>query len=125
MTALERQKFGRAVQARFLFDAQEKGLEVLIPFESLPGYDCAVDTGKKLLRVQVKGVHLGGPRRKWYTVNFRRHVKAGPKVFDICAVWMADVQRWAFMPAYVGKKRMVRLTSDGKYSRTGWDVFYK
>ncbi|MCX8512927.1 MAG: group I intron-associated PD-(D/E)XK endonuclease [Chthoniobacteraceae bacterium] len=122
--ALDRQKFGRAVQARFLFDAQEKGLEVLIPFESLPGYDCVVDTGKKLLRVQVKGVHLA-QKREYYSVNFRRRAKARPKVFDICAVWMADVQRWAFMPAHVGTKRIVRLTSDGKYSRTGWEVFFK
>lgn len=122
--ALDRQKFGRAVQARFLLDAQEKGLEVLTPFDSLPGYDYVVDTGKKLLRVQVKGVHLCR-RRGYYSVNFRRRAKTGPKIFDICAVWMADVQRWAFMPAYVGTKRIVRITSDGKYSRTGWDVFYK
>jgi hypothetical protein len=122
--ALDRQKFGRAVQARFLFDAQEKGMEVLIPFESLPGYDCAVDTGKKLLRVQVKGVHLGRVR-DYYSVNFRRHLKCAIPKFDICAVWMADVQRWAFLPPYLAKRRIVRLTSDGKYSRAGWELFYK
>jgi hypothetical protein len=122
--ALDRHKFGRAVQARFLFDAQEKGMDVCIPFESLPGFDCVVDTGKKLLRVQVKGAHISR-RRNSYTVNFRRYArKAAPK-FDICAVWMADAQRWTFLPPTFAKKRIVRITADGKYSRTGWELFYK
>ena len=122
--ALNHQQFGRAAQARFLLDAHEKGMDVCIPFDSLPGFDYVVDTGKKLLRVQVKGVRVSR-RRDYYTVNFRRRRTDSIPKFDICAVWMADVQRWTFLPPSLARKRIVRLTADGKHSRAGWELFYR
>lgn len=118
-------QFGRTTQARFLLDAHLRGLEVLIPFDLATGYDFVVDTGSKLLRVEVKGVTPSG-KRNYYSVNISRHrnPRRAPR-FDICAVWMAREQRWAFLPRSIRKRIMVRLTPNGKFSKADWSIFSK
>ena len=115
------EKFGRTTQARFLLDAHLNGLEVSVPFDSLPGYDLIVDNGRKLWRVQVKGATIGS--RGDYTVNIRKMGRRRPN-FDVCAVWMTREGRWAFLPRWVRTRIIVRLTSSGKFSGRGWEIFH-
>lgn len=119
---MTRAHFGRATQARFILDAHLHGLLVSIPFDSLPGYDVIVDNRKRLWRVQVKGSTVGRDGR--YSINIRnvRQTNRLPS-FDICAVWMARENRWAFLPRSVRRRVMVRLTANGKFSHKGWEIF--
>ena len=114
-------KFGRSTQARFLLDAHLHGLEVSIPFDSLPGYDMVVDNGRRLWRVQVKGATIGCGGD--YVINIRRHGRKSLPNFDVVAVWMTREGRWAFLPRWVRKRIMMRLTATGKFSRRGWEIF--
>jgi len=122
-------QYGRTTQARFVLDAHLHGLEVLIPFDLATGYDFAVDNGKKLIRVEVKGVTPSN-RRNYYSVNIRRHRHRNrnplraPR-FDVCAVWMSREQRWAFLPKSIRNRIIIRLTPNGKFSKTDWSVFLK
>jgi hypothetical protein len=117
-------QFGRTTQARFLLDAHLHGLEVLIPFDLATGYDFVVDNGQRLIRVEVKGVTPSG-KRNYYSVNIRRFGRHRKPRFDVCAVWMAREQRWAFLPRSTRNRTMVRLTPFGKFSRTDWSIFSK
>lgn len=114
------EQFGRSTQARFLLDAHLHGLEVSIPFDSLPGYDMIVDNGRRIWRVQVKGATIG--YRGNYTVNIRKPGRRYPD-FDVVAVWMTREGRWAFLPRWVRKRTIVRLTATGKFSGRGWEIF--
>lgn len=114
------EQFGRTTQARFILDAHLHGLNVATPFDSMPGYDYLVDTGRKIWRVQVKGATLGSQRR--YSINVNRYGKRQPN-FDIVAVWMSRENRWAFLPRSVRSRRIVRITPFGKWSGAGWDIF--
>ena len=114
------EKFGRSTQARFILDEHLNGLEVSIPFDSLPGYDVIVDNGRRLWRIQVKGVTIG--TRGNYTVNIRKPGRPQPN-FDWCAVWMSRENRWAFLPRYLRRRTIVRLTATGKFSGRGWEIF--
>jgi len=101
------EKFGRSTQARFILDAHLNGLEGSIPFDSLPGYDVIVVT-------------IG--TRGNYTVNIRKPGRPQPN-FDWCAVWMSRENRWAFLPRYLRRRTIVRLTATGKFSGRGWEIF--
>lgn len=114
--------FGRATEARFTLDASLHGLLVSRPEGDAPGYDRIVDNGKRLFRVQVKGVTRSLYGKKSYSVNINRHGRK-PPTFDEVAVWLDGEARWVFLPARVRRMKMVRIAPSGKHSRRGWDVF--
>lgn len=114
-------QYGRTTQARFLLDAHLHGLDVSIPFDSLPGYDVIVDNGRKLWRVQVKGSTIGRDGR--YSINIRKPGRARLPHFDVCAVWLARENRWVFLPRSIRTRVMIRLTPFGKFGGIGWEIF--
>lgn len=117
MTAAQ---FGRTTQARFLLDAHLHGLNISIPFDSMPGYDICVDNGRRMWRVQVKGCTMSN--RGQYSVNINRHRGRIPN-FDVVAVWLSRDDKWVFLPRSVRHRRMVRLRPNGKFAKKGWEIF--
>ncbi len=101
---LDRSEFGRATEARFLHDAIQRGLRVLRPFDSLPDYDCVVESPRGLLRVQIKGARrYSSPDTETYYVGFsarkrdaiaRRPVR--PVGAEVVAIWLEEDARWVF-----------------------------
>lgn len=118
-THTTRRWLGRATEARFVADAQSRGLLVSRPFTEAPGYDAVVDNGRKLIRVQIKGCT---PNRQGFChLNINRHRRANPR-YDILAVWMSSVGRWFFLPGHTRRQRYIQLRPNGKYARTGWAI---
>lgn len=115
------EQFGRTTEARFLLDAHLHGLQVAIPFDSLPGYDLIVDNGHKMWRVQVKGSTIGSQGN--YSLNIRKRGRRRPN-FDVVAVWMSRENRWAFLPRSIRRRIIVRLTPRGKFAGRGWEIFF-
>jgi hypothetical protein len=123
------QDFGRATEARFLFDAQRRGLLVSRPFDTAPGYDAIVDTGSRLFRVQIKGARSAqgadAARRSRfpvYRINVNRRDRRQPN-FDVIAVWLDEDARWIFLPRSIRSKRAVYIFTYGHYGRRGWEIF--
>lgn len=114
-----RRWLGRATEARFVADAQSRGLLVSRPFTEAPGYDAIVDNGWRLVRVQIKGCT---PNRAGYCrLNVNRHRRSIPR-YDVLAVWMSSVGRWFFLPGRTRTKTYITLHPAGKYARTGWEI---
>lgn len=113
--------FGRATEARFLVDAQQKGLMVSFPFSGAPGYDAIVDTGSQLFRVQIKGCNTD-MRRNECCININRYGRRPPK-YDILAVWVQvdDEGRWYFFGPKTRFLKMLRVVPNT--NRIGWDIF--
>ncbi len=114
--------FGRATEARFTLDASLHGFLVSRPEGDAPGYDRIVDNGKRLFRVQVKGVTRSPYGKSGYAVNINRHGRKRP-IFDEVAVWLDGESRWVFLPARVRNMKMVRIFPSGRHARRGWEVF--
>lgn len=114
-----RRWLGRATEARFVADAQSRGLLVSRPFTEAPGYDAVVDNGRRLIRVQIKGCtpNLAGYCR----LNINRHRRTTPR-YDVLAVWMSSVGRWFFLPGRTRTQSLINLHPAGKYARTGWEI---
>lgn len=113
---------GRATEARFLVDALERGLQVSLPFAEAAGYDAVVDSGGRLLRVQVKGARPGKSGRYWVNLNKHRRRHRG---YDVVAVWLVRDGRWLFIPARAVRHRvsMLGVTANGKHSGRSWEIF--
>lgn len=117
------QDFGRATEARFLMDAHRDGLIVSRPFADAPSYDCIVDNGKRLFRVQIKGARATVLRnRPTYVLNINRIGRKRVK-FDVLAAWLEGESRWVFLPAAVSRRRQIYITPTGRNARRGWEVF--
>lgn len=114
-----RRWLGRATEARFVADAQSRGLLVSRPFTDAPGYDAIVDNGRRLIRVQVKGCTPN--KRGFCRININRHRHSKPK-YDVLAIWMSSVGRWFFAPGHTRSRTHLDLYPAGKFARTGWEI---
>jgi len=120
--------FGRATQARFLMDAHAHGLLVSLPFDSFPGYDALVDTGKRIYRVQVKGARpAANLSRSIYRINIDRHLRRSKpsRRFDILAVWLDGDAKWVLIPAKNTRARQIWIRPNGRLQRFAgnWGIF--
>lgn len=117
---------GRATQARFLLDAHTHGFLVSIPWDSVPGYDALVDTGRKVLRVQIKGARPSTSRKTsgTYTININRHRRKRPR-FDLLAVWLDGDAKWIFLPGKLCRVIQLRIRPNGRFHKysSRWDLF--
>jgi len=114
-----RRWLGRATEARFVADAQARGLLVSRPFTEAPGYDAVVDNGRRLIRVQIKGCT---PNPKGVCrININRHYRRRAPHFDVLAVWMTSVGRWFFLPKKVRYVEKLNLRANGCYAQRGWE----
>lgn len=119
--------FGRATEARFLVDAHIHGLLVSRPFAELAGYDCVVDTGSRLFRVQIKGARPF--RRRLRSGNFRSPQHSftfkESRSFDIFAGWIDGEGSWLFLPATRCRSRQILVATSSPCRRgiDDWDIF--
>lgn len=121
--------FGRATEARFVFAATQRGLLVSTPSCTLPSYDVVVDNGLRLFKVQVKGVHaltgkaFGPHHNRIYPVHLWPLRRKYPPRFDVCAVYMVDEDQWVFFDSSCCTRRTLVITTHGKHTRVGWEIF--
>jgi hypothetical protein len=126
---LTQAEFGRATEALFHYEATRRGLRVCAPAGAIPSYDVVVDNGVRLFKVQIKGLHA---RPTPYRCPRRNHVysllpwqaaRKLPPVYDICAVYLADDNRWAFLDSAYRTCRGLAITTNGKHTKVGWEIF--
>lgn len=126
---LSRIEFGRAIEARFAFEALRRGLIISQPSGNNPSYDVVVDNGKRLFKVQVKGVHavtgkeFGFGHNRLYRALLWGTGRKRPPRFDVCAVYLADEDQWVFFGARYRLRRCLVITTEGKNMRVGWEIF--
>lgn len=98
--------FTHEIEARFLAEAQLRGLLVSKPAGDSLGYNLLIDTRHRLFRVRTKGAHLSGGldpshHTLQYQLNFRP-AKSMPRPrvpnFDVAACWLVEDAVWTFFP---------------------------
>lgn len=105
---------GYIAEHLFYIYCTESGYIVSKPSNPYSKYDAIIDTGKKLIRVQVKSrtISVDG--------NYKRIIfgkkKYKPGDFDFYAVWVKDFEKWLFIPFSV--KMAIKIDDDiiQKYS---------
>jgi len=86
-------------EAAFMAVGSALGLRVSKPWGDSSRYDVIVDTGKKLLRVQVKSAHRAG-EYGGYTFHARGNSLRvyGPDEIDVLAAYIVPVGAWYLFP---------------------------
>lgn len=127
---------GEARELLFHLQAIEYGFSISTPLLT-ESYDCILDNGKQLLKVQIKTstqINSGkGRKDKWYVVNLKRgtgaiHAYAANEV-DIFAVYIVPEKTWFFIPRdYVDGLKRINLAVTSKGSRYypfmgNWEIF--
>lgn len=116
---------GASTEVLFEYEALERGLIVSRPTKEVH-YDCVVDNGEKLFRVQVKRtVHRHGKRWRVNIFKYRsgERVVYGNSV-DIIAVFIKNINSWIFIESDSLKKITVRISESNK-NLNNWNVFEK
>ena len=133
-----RKKLGTIYEAAFRLEALSLGLDVCPAEGDYLPYDCIIDNGKKLYRVQVKGTSYKQPYKTCeYMVTTAMGAKSSKKTpytdnaYDIlaCCVDTGDARIWYIIPkAKIAKRLSIKLfpnpTSIGQWEkyRHGWDL---
>jgi len=125
---------GELAELAFLHRASKLGLKVSKPYGDSDLYDFIVDTGRRLLKVQVKSTgHVASPGV--YSVNAGRHLCGGVVPYkrsqvDFMVVHIVPEDGWYILPMrVVGWRVSLRLPSSehakagayGKY-REAWGL---
>lgn len=133
-----RKKLGTTYEVAFKLEALSQGLDVCPAEGDYLPYDCIVDNGKKLFRVQVKGTSYKQPKKNSeYMVTTAMGAKASKKsaystyAYDVlaCCVDTGDARIWYIIPKkQIGTRLSIKLfpnpTSKGQWEkyRHGWDL---
>ena len=116
---------GASTEVLFEYEALERGLIVSRPTKEVH-YDCIVDNGERLLKVQVKRtIHRNGKRWKVNIFKYKngKRVTYGNSV-DIIAVYMKGTNSWIFLDSMLIKKTTMRIADNNKLLNN-WNVFEK
>lgn len=133
-----RKKLGTLYEAAFKYEALNRGLDVCSAEGDYLPYDCVVDNGKKLFRIQVKGTSYKQPNKKTeYMVTTAMGAATSKKThyakdaYDIlvCCVDTGNERFWYLIPKdKIGTRLSIKLfpnpTSKGQWEkyRHGWDL---
>lgn len=134
----DRKKLGTMYEAYFKAEALKHGLDVSPSEGDYMPYDCIVDNGKKLYRVQIKGTSF---KQKGKTCAYMVTTAMGSKsskktaypddAYDIlaCCVNTEDARVWYIIPKKkIGRRVSINLfpnpSSKGMWEkyRHGWDL---
>jgi hypothetical protein len=122
---LTRKQRGEMAEAAFLTVAAALGMCVSKPWGESSRYDLVVDTGQKLLRVQVKSAHraseYGG-----YTFHARGNSMQTyrPDEIDVLAAYVVPVGAWYLFPVEEFKKyRNMKLFPESRRRRSKFEKF--
>ena len=122
---LTRKQRGEMAEAAFLAVAAALGMCVAKPWGESSRYDLVVDTGRKLLRVQVKSAHRAG-EYGGYTFhahgNSSRAYKADE--IDVLAAYVVPVGAWYLFPVEEFRKyKSMKLFPQSRRRRSKFETF--
>lgn len=115
---LDTKELGDLGELAFVLAASSKGLAVSKPFGDCRRYDLIVDSGRRLLRIQVKSLYTR-PRQGPYRINSSRHRRAGTLAYatdeiDFLAAYIATRDIWYIVPvAAILSIRTISMFPDG------------
>lgn len=115
---VDNNKRGCVAEYNFAIECMRAGYEVSFPLIDSSIYDCIVDTGKKLLRVQIKST-TKVPDKHHTTVHCRlQNSKSdySKDRVDYFAVWV-DYYNGFFVFKNKGGMQSVRLSPHGKHKK--------
>lgn len=125
---------GEVVEIKFIHEALCRGLTVSIPSIEVP-YDCIVDNGEKLLRVQIKAtfkMSSEGRNKPRYKISVahgaNKKIPYTSAIVDIIALYVQPLDRWYFFPVEDAAVASVNIYPESeKYSsfRDNWGIFFK
>ena len=137
----DNKRAGTYFEQLFICECLSKGLDVSVPIGDYNQYDAIIDTGKKLLRVQVKGTaSKRRDRRNGYSITTGMGAKASEKkryqqnAYDLLAALVISdgYQHWYIIPRdHVGTNLSIKLfpspNSKARWEkyRHGWDLICK
>lgn len=122
---LDSKELGDLGELAFVLAASSKGLAVSKPFGDCRRYDLIVDSGRRLLRIQVKSVYRRS-REGPYKVNCSRRIGTNRLSYtiaeiDYLAAYLAPDDLWYLVPiSAILIRRTISLYPDGpRRPRTG------
>jgi hypothetical protein len=106
-------------------EAAALGLRVAKPWGESSRYDLIVDTGKKLLRVQVKSAHRAG---EYGGYTFHAHGNSsrvyGADEIDVLAAYVVPVGAWYLFPVEEFRKyKAMKLSPESRRKRSKFEKF--
>jgi PD-(D/E)XK nuclease superfamily protein len=112
-------------EAAFLAVAAALGLRVAKPWGESSRYDLIVDTGGKLLRVQVKSAHRAG---EYGGYTFHAHGNSSrvykPDEIDVLAAYVVPVGAWYLFPVEEFRKyKSMKLFPVSRRRRSKFEKF--
>ena len=122
---LTRKQRGELAEAAFLAVAAALGLRVSKPWGESSRYDLIVDTGKRLLRVQVKSAHRAG---EYGGYTFHAHGNSsrvyGADEIDVLAAYVVPVGAWYLFPVEEFRKyKAMKLFPESRRRRSKFEKF--
>src|SRR5579863_1162590 len=122
---LTRKQRGEMAEAAFMAVAAALGLRVSKPWGESSRYDLIVDTGKKLLRVQVKSAHRAG---EYGGYTFHAHGNSsrvyGTDEIDVLAAYVVPVGAWYLFPVEEFRKyRSMKLFPESRRRKSKFEKF--
>jgi PD-(D/E)XK endonuclease len=122
---LTRKQRGEMAEAAFMAVAAALGLRVAKPWGESSRYDLIVDTGKKLLRVQVKSAHRAG---EYGGYTFHAHGNSsrvyGADEIDVLAAYVVPVGAWYLFPVEEFRKyKAMKLFPESRRRRSKFEKF--
>ncbi len=122
---LTRKQRGEMAEAAFLAVASALGMCVAKPWGESSRYDLVVDTGRQLLRVQVKSAHRAG-EYGGYTFHATGN---SPRVYradeiDVLAAYVVPVGAWYLFPVEEFRKyKSMKLFPQSRRRRSKFEKF--
>lgn len=122
---LTRKQRGEMAEAAFLAVAAALGLRVAKPWGESSRYDLIVDTGRNLLRVQVKSAHKAG---EYGGYTFHAHGNStrvyGADEIDVLAAYVVPVGAWYLFPVEEFRKyKAMKLFPESRRRRSKFEKF--
>lgn len=107
---------GTLAEIRFVGQAVSCGYNVSIPFSQDSNYDCIVDVGDKLIRVQVKSTQT----QTKYSYKFNTNKSRKPRAYksnevDYFAFYAADIDCFWIIPMdHIPKQTTLRINPNSE-----------
>jgi hypothetical protein len=127
---LRSKELGDLGELAFVLAASAMGLPVAKPFGDCRRYDLIVDSGRRMLRIQVKSVFKRRENGN-YQVKCCSHAGPGSIIYtsreiDFMAIYLAAIDIWYLIPvAALLTNTVIHLHPDGlrREKREGWAKF--
>lgn len=121
---------GDLAEIAFIYEATQRDLLVLEPRGDNTPYDVAVDNGKQILKVQIRGAWKTAKGRNYYFIgtNHGSGVYYNVEHFDVFAVTIRPEHVWYLIPSDVALEKTCLLfyaDNSGRFEKylDNWKIF--